>query len=78
MGVGWLVTVRTLDLFFGAGGAAIEHRFWRYVDRRGDDECWEWTGSRRQGGYGRLNIKRYPHKAHRLSFVLAYGWEPPA
>jgi hypothetical protein len=69
---------RLLDLFCGAGGAAIADRFWRYVDRGDDGECWEWTGSRRQNGYGQLNINRYPHKAHRVSFILAFGWEPPA
>lgn len=69
---------RLLDLFCCAGGAATAERFWRYVDRRGPDECWEWTGSRRRNGYGQLNIQRYPHKAHRISFVLAFGWEPPA
>lgn len=67
---------RLLDLFCGAGGAATEQRFWKYVDRRSDDECWEWTGSRRQAGYGQLNINRYPEKAHRISFILAFGWEP--
>lgn len=27
-------------------------RFWSHVDRRGPDECWEWQGARRNGGYG--------------------------
>ncbi|HEX7995140.1 MAG TPA: hypothetical protein VF506_14555 [Streptosporangiaceae bacterium] len=69
---------RLLDLFCGAGGAAIERRFWTHVDKRGLDDCWEWTGSRRQNGYGQLNISRYPHKAHRLSFFIAFRWEPPS
>jgi hypothetical protein len=67
---------RLLDLFSGAGGAAIEARFWKYVDRRGPDECWEWTGSRRATGYGQLNVARVPEKAHRLSFLIAFGWLP--
>ena len=62
-----------LDLFCGAGGAAIRERFWRYVDRRGDGECWPWVGSKRQNGYGQLNVQRYPFKAHRLSFFIHYG-----
>jgi hypothetical protein len=66
-----------LDLFCGAGGAAVTTRFWRYVDKGAPDECWEWTGSLRNG-YGQLNVQRYPFKAHRLSFFIANGWEPPA
>ncbi len=69
---------RLLDLFCGAGGAAIEARFWKYVDRHGDDDCWEWTGSKRANGYGQFNIQRYPFKVHRVSFVMAFGWEPPS
>jgi hypothetical protein len=28
--------------------------FWKKVERRGPDECWRWTGSRTEGGYGQL------------------------
>lgn len=70
---------RLLDLFCGAGGAAIERRFWSYVDRRGPDECWPWVGATREHGYGQMAMRPLsPQKAHRISFVLAFGWEPPA
>lgn len=53
-----------------------EERFWRKVDVRGDDECWEWTGNRTRGGYGRLQSggKGSPSvMAHRLSYELSAG-----
>lgn len=46
-------------------------RFWKFVDKT--DTCWLWTGTT-TGGYGRFNIGSYrTHKAHRVSYVLAYG-----
>lgn len=56
----------------------IEERFWEKVDRRGDDECWEWTASRRNG-YGQLGRPghqgdgRMPFYAHRLAVALTLG-----
>lgn len=70
------ILTRPLLPLITAHGPAIEARFWKYVDKRGADECWEWTGSRRSLGYGQLSIKDYPFKAHRVSFVIANGWEP--
>ena len=29
-----------------------EARWWSHVDRRGDDECWPWTGEPSSDGYG--------------------------
>ncbi len=70
---------RLLDLFCGAGGAAIEERFWSHVDKRRDDKCWYWTGATRGYGYGQMSMRPLsPQKAHRVSFVIAFGWEPPA
>lgn len=31
---------------------SIAEQFWEKVDRRGDDECWPWTGSRTAAAYG--------------------------
>ena len=70
---------RLLDLFCGADGAAIKARFWSYVDKRERHECWPWTGATRGNGYGQLAMRPLsPQKAHRVSFVLAWGWEPNA
>lgn len=51
-------------------------RFFRYVDRRGDNECWPWRKAR-VGGYGVFNVKpRRQLKAHRIAYFLATGSEP--
>ena len=52
-------------------------RFWAKVDVRGQDECWEWTGSRNRG-YGQLSRCHgcSMYKAHRLSYELFIGEIP--
>src|SRR3990172_8664056 len=64
---------RLLDLFCGAGGAGIRARFWKYVDKHGDDECWPWIGSLRENGYGQINIGQYPFKSHRICYFISRG-----
>lgn len=45
-----------------------EDRFWSRVERRGPDECWLWTGTKRHR-YGAVG----DNSAHRFSFELANG-----
>jgi hypothetical protein len=45
------------------------------------DGCWLWTGARFSNGYGRISWSRKQSKtmpvlAHRLSYLLFYGWLP--
>ncbi len=55
----------------------VEDRFWEYVDQtpgqgpQGD--CWEWTKGRGEQGYGRLSVGQGEVRAHRLSYVIAFG-----
>lgn len=60
-------------------------RFWSQVDKRGDDECWLWTGTcsgnESAGFYGAIRAQRETGsrkilRAHRLSYELAYGKIP--
>lgn len=50
--------------------------FWANV--RVGGECWEWTGRRDPHGYGitRVPWTRSPQRAHRISAVIYFGWEP--
>lgn len=43
---------------------ALVERFWSKVDRRGDDDCWEWTASRFPEGYGRIGIPGEEGSSH--------------
>lgn len=49
-------------------------RFWVRVDRRAPDECWPWTGSRTEGGYGRSMVGGGRWRAaHRVAWTLQRG-----
>lgn len=50
----------------------IEDRFWAMVDKRGPDDCWEWTGYRSHVGYGTIFYQGKTRKAHRVSYELHY------
>ncbi len=60
-------------------GLTLEERFWLYVDRKSDVDCWNWMGGKDGFGYGMLNIgigysKSY--RSHRYSWVLFNGKIP--
>jgi hypothetical protein len=53
--------------------SAIEERFWSHVDKSG--ECWLWTASKANKGYGqfvRIHGKS-PARAHRFAWELVNG-----
>jgi hypothetical protein len=52
-------------------------RFWRYVAKRGDDECWEWQGGISSWGYGVFCVSGKSRGAHRVSAIIHQGSEPP-
>lgn len=54
---------------------AIAERFMKYVDKRGPDECWPWTGyiekSGRAEGYAKFQVStHWSEWAHRVSYML--------
>jgi hypothetical protein len=48
-------------------------RFWSKVDKRGPDECWNWTSTMSDKGYGRFAIHNRDFYAHRISYELTNG-----
>src|SRR5439155_1683763 len=51
-------------------------RFWKYVDKRGPDECWDWKASVMNNGYGQFNVNDKMVLAHRIAFFLAHQRNP--
>ena len=57
----------------------LEERFWRQVEVKGEDECWNWKAKSKIKGYGVIGRGgRLAPKvlAHRLSWELANGPVP--
>lgn len=48
-------------------------RFWGRVNRRGDNDCWEWQRGRGTCGYGRFWLNGKTRNAHRVAWELTYG-----
>lgn len=46
----------------------MDKRFFKYVAV--SSRCWEWTGSRDQGGYGRYQYNGRSVAAHRIAFGI--------
>lgn len=53
----------------------VAARFAEKVDRRGPDECWEWTACRTRTGYGSFGMCGRVYSAHRAAFLLHHGRE---
>ena len=51
-------------------------RFWEKVDKRGEDDCWEWVASKNIYGYGHFSLDGKYCGAHRASWKLANGIIP--
>jgi len=55
----------------------VVKKFWSYVDKRGEDECWEYQRYCDKKGYGRFCVdKDHHYKAHWFSYLLANGKLP--
>lgn len=52
----------------------VEARFWVKVDKTGD--CWLWTATKNQGGYGLFRVDGKTRLAHRVAYEFANGAIP--
>lgn len=75
----WLEQYGTLEPPKMAQGS-IQFRFWKHVEKRGEDECWEWVGAKKntKSGYGSLwdNEAKKSRLVHRVSYEIAHGEIP--
>lgn len=55
---------------------SLSERFWNKVDKREDDECWNWKGTIIPSGYGYLWYIKSKTTAHRVAFILEFGEIP--
>lgn len=55
------------EIFYGS----VEDRFWHYVDKRGPDECWPWTGTITAQGYGQIWDDGRSAAAHVVAYRIA-------
>lgn len=56
----------------------LSERFWEKVDKRGEDECWEWQGAKFivTHPYGQIWVNKKIELAHRISWCLHHGFIP--
>ncbi len=53
---------------------SVSKRFWAKVDKSSD--CWVWTASLDDKGYGQLGVDKRPLRAHRISYRIQHGEIP--
>lgn len=51
-------------------------RFWKFVDKRGPDECWPWKGAKTPHGYGVMRVLARNVYATRMMFKISTGNDP--
>ena len=50
--------------------------FWKWVDVRGPDECWEWKRGRTSRGYGEVYLGSRKQYTHRVAWETTNGTIP--
>ena len=60
----------------GAKQIPTKDRFYKLVDVKSDDLCWEWLGGKYNNGYGQFYKRPMKIVAHRMSYEIEYGEIP--
>ena len=63
----FVLKIYTREMPYGVKQPA-EERFWSFVDKGDENECWTWTGTKRRG-YGQIWIDGKLIFSHRYSYV---------
>ena len=51
-------------------------RFWSKINKRGPDECWEWSGCVQSRGYGYIRFNGQQLLSHRIAYFLSKDIQP--
>jgi Zn finger protein HypA/HybF involved in hydrogenase expression len=51
----------------------LNSRFWSKVDIKEKDDCWNWTLSLDQHGYGSFRYDRKNYNSHKMAWIITYG-----
>lgn len=54
----------------------FNEKFWPYVNKKSENECWGWNGYTNNLGYGKIYSDRIYVYSHRLSYILYKGKIP--
>lgn len=54
----------------------VLNRFWSKVNKKSNDECWEWENPDKITGYGRLRINGKKKRVNRISWEIHFGTIP--
>lgn len=49
---------------------AVRRRFWKNVDKAGQNQCWLWKALRSESGYGIISVSYKNTRAHRVSWII--------
>lgn len=52
------------------------NRFWNFVNKQREHECWNWTAYKNRDGYGNFADGKKRWNAHRVSYIIANGEIP--
>lgn len=50
-----------------------QYRFYLKVDKKTDDDCWEWQACRNKYGYGTFGLQSKIYLSNRIAYYIAYG-----